>query len=31
MKELLAKASHNPDEIVIGEDDEDDEHEVEGK
>jgi len=28
--EALAKASHNPDEIILGEDDEDDEQEVEG-
>ena len=28
--EALARASHNPDEIVLGEDDEDEEQEVEG-
>ena len=28
--EALAKASHNPDEIVLGEDDEDEEQEIEG-
>ena len=28
--EALAKASHNPDEIILGEDDEDDEQEIEG-
>ena len=28
--EALARASHNPDEIVLGEDDEDEEQEIEG-
>ena len=28
--EALARASHNPDEIVLGEDDDDEEQEIEG-